>query len=255
MTQPKTILLLQGDAEARLLEDADAALEAVFAGGNIRLVRAWAPRVDWLGETAGGIATALPAAEPALQSLPQLLAQSHRMVILSVLPSITRETLRLPDGTAVLAHDTLLAQWPEATVALIRASASVEPPLTPAAALAALEVQVDAWLDQGVAVALCNAFRHVREPLSHGAGDGAAALRDAIRELNLGLARISHRTGCFILDLDRPLAQEGGGPLGVDCFGGAGRAAELALDELASLALDALPVELMGFGDTELEIS
>ena len=48
-----------------------------------------------------------------------------------------------------------------------------------------------------------------------------------------------------MLDLDRPLAQEGGDPLASDCFGGAGHAAELALEELVALVMDALPDELM----------
>ena len=93
---------------------------------------------------------------------------------------------------------------------------------------------------QGSAVAVCMAFRHVREPLEFRVTDGAPTLRTRVRELNLEIARLSQRTGCFVFDMDRPLAQEGGATLDADCFGGDGRAAELALEEFAALALDAL---------------
>jgi hypothetical protein len=47
-----------------------------------------------------------------------------------------------------------------------------------------------------------------------------------------------------VLDLDRALAEIGGGTLGTDCFGGAGQGAELAVEELVALIADALPDEL-----------
>jgi hypothetical protein len=70
-------------------------------------------------------------------------------------------------------------------------------------------------------------------------------LRERVRCTNLEVARLSHRTGCFVLDLDRSLAQRGGGPLGADCFGGAAQAAELAVEEFVALIADALPDELL----------
>jgi len=99
--------------------------------------------------------------------------------------------------------------------------------------------------DRGSAVAVCTAFRHVREPLEHRRRGGAPSLRELVRRTNLEAARLSRRTGCFVLDLDRPLAQEGGASLGADCFGGEGRAAEIALEELVALILDALPDDVV----------
>jgi hypothetical protein len=72
-----------------------------------------------------------------------------------------------------------------------------------------------------------------------------AGLREVIRRSNLEVFRLSQRTGCFVLDFDRPLAQEGGASLNADCFGGDDRAAEIALDEFAALVLDAIPDSLM----------
>jgi hypothetical protein len=53
-----------------------------------------------------------------------------------------------------------------------------------------------------------------------------------------------------VFDIDRPLAQEGGAPLDADCFGGEGRAAEIALDEFGALLLDALPDGFMPLEET-----
>lgn len=237
MAPERTILLLQGDAEARLLADADVALEAVL-GPGIRLVRAWAPRLDWLAD--GMVAPVEPGVP--LQPVAGLLAAGHRMVILAALPSIACTSLRSADGTRLLAHQGL----PAGLAGAGGPAGADDAPLAPSAVIAALEPQLEALLARGVAVAVCGGFRHVREPRRCRAGDGAVPLRDRIRELNLGLARLSQRTGCFVLDLDRPLAQEGGAPLECDCFGGDGRANEIALDELAALALDALPDEMAG---------
>lgn len=213
MAADRTILLLEGDAEARLLADAEAALEALFAGGGMRLLRARAVRPEWLAEGA-----AVPAAARAeVEAARALLAQDHRLVLYAPLPALAADAALAPD-----------------------------------ALLAALEPLVEAWLARGAQVALCTAFRHVPGPLEHRAG-GSEPLRERIRALNLGIARLSQRTGCFVLDLDRPLAQEGGATLGADCFGGEGRAAEIALDEFAALVLDALPDDVAGLADAGLE--
>jgi hypothetical protein len=135
----------------------------------------------------------------------------------------------------------LRAGWSAAQQAQVAAECSELPPLNAEEALAALEALVVQLLDGGAAVAVCNAFRRVREPLSFQGSEGRAPLREQVRALNLGLARLSQRTGCYVFDIDRPLAQEGGAPLDADCFGGEGRAAEIALDEFGALLLDALP--------------
>ena len=54
--------------------------------------------------------------------------------------------------------------------------------------------------------------------------------------------------GTGMLDLDRPLAERGGGPLDADCFGGAADAAELAVEELVALIAEAVPDELVSAG-------
>ncbi len=114
-------------------------------------------------------------------------------------------------------------------------------PLVPEAAAALLEPVVERMLAEGTAVAVCTAFRHVAEPLQFRPRDGRHDPAEIIRRTNLQVARLSQRTGCFVLDLDRPLAQEGGALLHADCFGGGARAQEIALDEFAALLLEALP--------------
>ncbi len=242
MGAPNTILLLQGDAEARLLADAESALHALFPGTDATLVSAWMTRPDWLGAAA----PAAPASLVASGLLPAsdartLLAQPHRLVILPLLPAVAAPALRHRDGGQFLAHACLRARWSAAQRARVAAECQELPPLDADAAIAAIEPLVVRLLEAGAAVAVCNAFRHVREPLACQRGEGRLPLREQLRALNLGLARLSQRTGCFVFDIDRPLAQEGGAPLDADCFGGEGRAAEIALDEFAALLLDALP--------------
>jgi hypothetical protein len=242
MGTPNTILLLQGDAEARLLADAEVAIQALFPGTDATLLSAWMTRPDWLGADAPGAPASLvangllPASDARM-----LLAQPHRLVILPVLPAVATPALRHRDGGQFLAHATLRAGWSAAQQAQVAAECSELPPLDADAAIAAIEPLVVRLLDGATAVAVCNAFRRVREPLACQRGEGRLPLREQVRALNLGLARLSQRTGCYVFDIDRPLAQEGGAPLDADCFGGEGRAAELALDEFAALLLDALP--------------
>jgi len=89
--------------------------------------------------------------------------------------------------------------------------------------------------DRDAQVVLANLFRHVPR-----ARADRAALLSRIRELNALARRVSHETGCFLLDLDRELAHEGGLRLEADCFGGGARAAELAVAELTRLAFEVL---------------
>ncbi len=77
-------------------------------------------------------------------------------------------------------------------------------PLVPEAAAALLEPVVERMLAEGTAVAVCTAFRHVAEPLQFRRETGGMTLREIIRRTNLQVARLSQRTGCFVLDLDRP---------------------------------------------------
>jgi hypothetical protein len=238
------ILLLEGDAEARLLVDADAACQAVFAGREVAVRRAWSMRPDWLAATGPATPPALIAcgAVPNIDAR-TLLAAQPRLVVFSLLPAVTLPVLRHRDGGALLAPQALRSSWVAETVARIAAECTEEPPMSPMEAAAALEPVIVSLQERGTAVAVCTAFRHVRT-LPDGADQiGARSLRDVIRCLNLEVAHLSQRTGCFVLDLDRPLAHEGGAALDADYLGGDGRAAEIALDEFAALLLEALPDE------------
>jgi len=117
--------------------------------------------------------------------------------------------------------------------------------MSPEEAASAWELLIERLQARGATVALCTTFRHVRESLELPGRQEVAALREVIRRMNLEVARLSLRTGCFVLDLDRPLAHEGGAVLGADCFGGQGRAAEIALDEFAAVVMDAIPDAVM----------
>jgi len=245
MATPHSILLLQGDAEASLLAEGEVALQAVFADAEVQFVRAWATRPDWLGADAP-----LPPAMSGAPDVRALLAQPHRLVVFSLLPAISVPALRHRDGGAFLAHAGLRAAWNAQQATGVAAECTEVPALEPEAAVAALEPHVEALLARGIAVAVTTAFRRVREPLEFRGAAGARSLRERLRALNLGLARLSQRTGCFVLDLDRPLAQEGGAVLDADCFGGGERAAEIVLDEFAALVLDALPDGLAGLEAT-----
>jgi len=239
------ILLLEGDAEARLLVDAEAAVQAVFAGRELSVVRAWATRPDLLAATSPAAPTALVecGAVPDLD-VRSLLEEPPRLVIFSLLPAVTLPALRHRDGGALVAPEALRASWAPEAAARIAAECTEEPPMSPAEAAAALEPIILRLQERGAAVALCTAFRHVHTPLEDHGHMGAPALREVIRHLNLEVAHLSQRTGCFVLDLDRPLAHEGGATLDADYLGGDGRAAEIALDEFAALLLDALPDEI-----------
>jgi hypothetical protein len=242
VSKANSILLLEGDAEAQLLADAQAILEAVLPIPDVQLKRAWATRPDWLDP----LAAAPPAALRRQGLLPdldprELLAQDHLLVVIAFLPAIAMPALVHKDGGGFLAHRGLRAQWSSANAGIIAAECTEQAALDPGAAALALEPVIESLQARGSAVALCTAFRHVNEPLEHRSRVGAVSLREQIRRCNLEVAGLSRRTGCFVLDLDRPLAQEGGAALPADCFGGGERAAELALDEFAALVLDALP--------------
>ncbi|MFM2288551.1 MAG: hypothetical protein RL684_1694 [Pseudomonadota bacterium] len=241
MTTTSSILLLQGDAEASLLADGEVALQAVFPDADVQFIRAWATRPDWLGDDASAPPAFVADGAAGLHDVRELLAQPHRLVVFSLFPSISVPALRDRDGGAFLAHAGLRASWSDEQAARVAAECTELPALAPEAAAAALEPVIEALLARGVAVAVTNAFRRVREPLEFRGTGGQRSLRERLRALNLEIARLSQRTGCFVLDFDRPLAQEGGAPLDADCYGGGERAAEIALDEFAALVLDALP--------------
>jgi hypothetical protein len=241
-----SILMLDGDAEARLLVDARLAMQAVFAEREVRVERAWSTRPDWLDTAAAGA----PASLVRAGVLPDtdaraLLEQPHKLVIFSLLPAVSLPALHHRDGGAFLAHRALRASWSPEIAARVEAECTETPPMSPHDAAVALEPIIERLQERGTAVALCTAFRHVKEPLEQRGRDGPPALREVIRRMNLEVARLSQRTGCFVLDVDRLLAHEGGATLDADCFGGDGRAAEIALDEFAAVVMDAMPDEMM----------
>jgi hypothetical protein len=241
----RSVLLLDGDAEAKLLLDVETAIQAVMGWPEVSVVRTWSTRPDWLG--ADG-----PAAPQALiecGAIPDvdvrtLLDGPPRLIIFSLLPAVTLPALWHRDGGALLAPKGLRAGWTPEIAARVATECTQEPPMTPAEATAALEPILQRLQDKGAAVAVCTAFRHVPARVDEHGHDGAPALREVIRRLNLEVARVSQRTGCFVFDLDRPFAHEGGATLDADCFGGGERAAEIALDEFAALLLDALPDDI-----------
>jgi hypothetical protein len=241
LTTGNSILLLQGDAEASLLADAEVAIQTVFPGADVTVTRAWATRPDWLGADAGPPPALVQRGILPDEDVRALLAQRHQLVILPLLPAVAMPALRHRDGGVFLAHRGLRAGWSAETQAAVAAECVGVMPLTPEGAAAQLEPLVERLLADGTAVALCTAFRHVDEPLQFRRENLAMTLRETVRRTNLQVARLSQRTGCFVLDLDRPLAQEGGAPLHADCFGGGERAIEIALDEFAALLFEALP--------------
>ena len=246
MSGPLQILMLQGDAEARLCADAAAFLQPALPHRELQWTALWAPRADMLSPGAPPPPASLlgrgilPDQDPRAA-----LARPNALVILGLLPSVLLPALRHRDGGAFIAHAGLRAGWTAAQAEAVAAECVEEPPLSPADAAAALEPTIARLQEAGAAVAVSNAFRHVREPLAHRRPPGPPSLRELVRRTNLEIAHLSHRTGCFVLDVDRPLAQEGGAALGADCFGGDGRAAELVLDELIGLIFDALPDEVL----------
>lgn len=249
MPSTLSILLLQGDAEARLLADAQFALQSVFPDREVRLVRAWMSRPDWLQAQAPALPEPVRRCGlPQVQYARDLLERRHGLAILSLLPAVAVRALRHSSGERFLEHRGLRAQWCAEEAAAIDATCTVQAPLSPQAAAAALEPIIERLQQRSTVVALTTAFRHVQEPLQHRLMGGPPALRDLVRRTNLEVARLSQRTGCFVLDLDRPLAERGGGPLDADCFGGAADAAELAVEELVALIAEAVPDELLSAG-------
>ena len=237
----QSILLLQGDAEAALLANAETAIETIFPGSEVRVSRAWTTRPDWIGP----LRTHPPA--PLVQSgalpdedIPALLAQRHALVVLSLLPSVAVPALRHRDGGTFLAHRGIESTWDARTAEMVRKQCVELLPLTAESTVTLFEPIVERLLAEGAAVALCTAFRHVAGPLHFRRGD-RPPLREDIRRLNLEITRLSHRSGCFVLDVDRVLSEKGGARLGADCFGGGDAAADAVLDEFAALLLDALP--------------
>ena len=238
-------MLLEGDAEHRLLADAEIAIQSVFADREVQLVRQWTTRPDWLDPAAAQVDFPLRSSVLPGTDVRELLEQPHRLIIFALLPAATLPTLRHRSGAAFLVHQGLRANWSPELAAAMAVECSEELPISPAEAALALEPVIERLQARGSAVAVCTAFRHVKEPLEHRAHEGKPALRELVRRINLEVMRLSRRTGCFVLDLDRPLAQEGGASLDADCFGGYGRAAEIALDEFAALLLDAMPDDFM----------
>jgi hypothetical protein len=208
----------------------------------VSFTRAWGTRPDWLGPESAG----LPPALVKRGLLPDedagaLLAQQHHLVILSLLPAAAMPALRHRDGGAFLVHRGIRAGWNDHAHAAVAAECVELLPLTPEAAATLMEPVIERLIAAGTAVAVCTAFRHVAGPLEFRRETGSTTLREIVRRTNLQVTRLSRRTGCFVLDLDRPLAQEGGAALRADCFGGGARAKEIALDEFAALLFDALP--------------
>jgi hypothetical protein len=211
-----SILILQGDAEARLFAGAEETLQACFPAADVKVTRVWTTRSDMLG------------------SMAAVLAEKRDMVIFSVLPDAALPAWRGPRGPFVV-HK---AQEREGSS--IEAGSVQEGLVDPEAAARALEPVIAELQERGSAVALCNVFRHVQGAPSHRADD-RNDLRHRIRAVNLEVMNLSRRTGCFVLDVDRVLAHEGGATLGADCFGGEGRAEELAMEQLVALVMEALP--------------
>lgn len=246
MNATVSVLLLQGDAEASLLADGDVALQAIFPEREIVITRLWATRPDWLASDA----LVVPAhwneqGEFLDGNVAEQLREPHRLVVISLLSAVALPAYQHASGARFVAHRNLMQALPAAVVEDIQQHCQRLDPMQPEAAIAAIEPVVEALLANGVAVAIVNAFRHVKEALAFQSDDTTPSLRERVRRLNLLIAQLSQRTGCFVLDVDRPLAQVGGATLQADCFGGNERAAELVLDEFAALALDALPDCLM----------
>jgi hypothetical protein len=235
-----SILMLHGDAEWRLLGQAGDALQAGFQDREVRFTTAWTTRSDLLDAEASPAPPSLRARGllPATDAR-DLLKGSYDLVLLSVLADAVLPLLCGPEG-AFVPHRSLVDGWSAEDKAMLDSVYTEGHRLAPSESARALEPVIRDLQDRGAAVAVCTIFRHAGTPLEHRLG-GTHSLRERIRETNVELARLSHRMGCFVLDLDRTLAHEGGGPLQTDCFGGSGRAEELALDELFALVLEAVP--------------
>src|SRR3954469_15180611 len=99
-----SVLIVNGDAESRLLSDAEIALQAIFADQEMRVARAWATRPDWLDARGPELPRGLlsSGAFPGTDAR-TLLDQPHRVVVLSTLPAVAFPTLRHRDGGAFIA--------------------------------------------------------------------------------------------------------------------------------------------------------
>src|ERR1700751_6040531 len=112
MPTANSILLLQGDAEAQLLADADSLMRVVSPERELQLIRAWSTRPDWLGPDAEGPPGSLvPAGLLPKCAARELLTIPHRLVVFALLPSVSLPALRHRDGGVFLLHHALRASW------------------------------------------------------------------------------------------------------------------------------------------------
>ena len=220
-----SVLILAGDAEGRLFAQAEPTLQACFPNAELSVTSAWTTRSDLLGDDA---------------RVAELLKQPHDLVILSTLADVALPLWSGPQGRFVV-HRGVAEAWSPSERSEVEKSSSMGALIELETAVKSLEGVVEQLMERGQAVALCNVFRHVPEPLQHRLTPGPDSLRRRTLMMNLEVARLSQRTGCFVVDLDRVLAHEGGAALNADCFGGGERAEELAIEELVAVVLDALP--------------
>src|ERR1700686_1048731 len=132
MPTANSILLLQGDGEARLLADADSVMRVVFPEQELRLIRAWTTRPDWLGPDAEGPPGSLICAGllPKVD-VRELLKTPHRLVVFALLPSVSVPALRHRDGGVFLAHQALRASWSAEAAARLAAECPTVSSLAP----------------------------------------------------------------------------------------------------------------------------
>src|SRR5438552_10156972 len=187
-----SILLLQGDAEARLLADAAGAVQALFGERDMQLRSAWMIRPDWLHPSGPAAPESLVrrGALPA-DDVRALLEEPHRLVIFSLLPAVSMPAMRHRDGGAFLAHRGLMETWSADVAAAVAAECREEPTLSPGAAVTALEPVIERLQLKGTAAAVCTALRCVREPLEYRKRAGPPGMREQIRRINLEAARLS----------------------------------------------------------------
>ena len=232
-----SVLILQGDAEARLFAQAELTLQGCFPSADLRVRSAWTTRSDLLREETTDKQANGPFGWPPVS---ELLKQPHDLVIMSTLPDVALPVWSGPRGRFVV-HRGVAEACSADERSELETGSRVGALIEPETAAQCLESVIGELMDRGQAVAVCNVFRRVPEPLQHRVVPGAVSLRRRTLAMNLEVAKLSHRTGCFVVDLDRVLAHEGGAALNADCFGGGERAEELALEELVAVVLEALP--------------
>jgi hypothetical protein len=235
------ILILQGDAEARLLKEAEATLQAGFPDCAVRVTNTWTTRSDFLGSDASSTPWIRGHQLLPTPGTKEVLEGSYDLVLLSVLADAVLSIQRTPDGGSFVPHRELVERWSAPQRAAIAADCVDGGLLGPTESANVLEPLIEELQHRGSAVAICNVFRHVSSETERRLGRTKSSLRERIRATNLNVTRLSRSTGCFVLDLDRALAHAGGTPLETDCFGGNGRAEELAMEELFALVLEAVP--------------